>query len=88
LPCGGIESLNYPLEHKSLAHANKTTPFALCIETKHAGQQITINQTKISIEVLEFNFIIHKTCWEPRVKTIEKEEHKTNSQVFHTPKHN
>jgi hypothetical protein len=30
---------------------NKTTPFTLNIETKLVGQEITIKQTKISIEV-------------------------------------
>jgi hypothetical protein len=32
--------------------------------------------------------MIHKACWESKVESMEKEEPKTKSQFFHTPKHN
>ncbi len=58
-------------------HRNKT-----CGSTNY-------NQTnKYKYWGLEFDLMIHKTCWVSRVQTMEKEEHKIKSQFFHAPKHN
>jgi len=58
-------------------HSNKT-----CGSTNY-------NQTnKYKYWGLEFDLMIHKTCWVSRVQTMEKEEHKIKSQFFHAPKHN